>query len=150
MSSLEDTTQKMPKNYFISDTLACKWQSRELSNKFKILLIRRHSILSPPKLSLFLHVAFYTTGSCGRILMSSSWMRRTWRRTTLNMAMVLLRVLVRLGRTRGRSWLTQCGQIEAQPGSEERRTTNLQEHYHAVQHSSAPRYLCPKHHFASS
>jgi hypothetical protein len=31
----------------------------------------------PPKLSFFLHVAFYTTDSCGGVLMSSSRMRTT-------------------------------------------------------------------------
>jgi hypothetical protein len=60
------------------------------------------------------------------------------------MATVLVRVIVGLGRTRGRSGMTQCGQTDAQPDPEERRKTNLQEHCHGVQHSATGSYVIPK------
>jgi hypothetical protein len=130
--SLQDTTPKMPQNCLISNTLARKWQSRGLSLLWRTGLrssIRSHYIISPPKWSLFLHGAFYTTRSCGGVVMSSSMMRRTWRRKTLTMAMVLVNVTFRIRRTRGGP-------------TANRSTTRLwrkkEEDYHSVELSSAP------------
>jgi hypothetical protein len=71
-------------------------------------LIRSHSAPSPPKLSLFLHIVFCTTGSYGGVWMSSSQRRILAR-------LVSVPPITSLGGTRGRSGQMICGLTKSTP-----------------------------------